>query len=118
MSDKHLAQFGLLADNLPTGYKDAMHVAVVRVVAGTDLYPGQKVDLSGIDRVVPAFKGSTGIGIVDPFLPSKVSNGDAFLLILYPGSTSNLRHVWDHPYFPDTSEIDSDNYDDSCRGCY
>lgn len=116
MADKHLAQLGRIADNIPIGYKDAMHVAVVRVVAGTCLYPGQRTEIRG-DEAFPASRGAYGVGIVDPFLNRRVDQGEAFLLVLDPGTTFNLRHVWDHPDFPDI-EVDADNYDDSCRGCY
>lgn len=76
--------------------RDAVHVAIVPVVASQRLYPGTRVDKHGRH-------GSAGseVGIVDPYLTTPVNPGDQFFIFLYPRSVTGLRHVWTHPDFED-----------------
>lgn len=78
--------------------RDAIHVAVAPVVAGEALDPGAHVVL--IRGLAHNAREGRAIGIVDPFLPLSVMDGESFWLFLYPKSTQNLRHDWDHPAFP------------------
>lgn len=101
------------------GVRDAFHVATVTVVCGDEcLHAGEHVGID-ISRYVVNSEGTSHnfrlIGIVDPFLPAPVKRGQAFLLVLYPGTAKNLKHVWEHPSFP--VETESNNEDDGCRGC-
>ena len=78
--------------------RDAVHIAIVPVVAGADLSPGQIVSPDGYPAGVTRHR----VGIVDPFLTEQVKEGEHFWLLLYPGTITSLRHEWTHPAFPDT----------------
>ena len=81
--------------------RDAVHVAVVSVMATEKLQPGQDIgigELRGRDYV--ASTASKNIGIVDPFLKLCVSPGERCWLYLYPRSITGLNHHWTHPAFP------------------
>lgn len=78
--------------------RDAIHLAVEPVIAGTDLLPGDHIALN-YGRAVRAPLGQ-GLGIVDPFLTQRVNEGDRFWLVVYPRQITSLRHVWEHPAFP------------------
>jgi hypothetical protein len=84
-----------------TGEKrDAIHLAVEPVIAGFPLSPGQHVTVK--DGVATPADPDDGLGIVDPFLASKVEIGQRFWFVMYPRKVHSLRHVWTHPAFPDT----------------
>jgi hypothetical protein len=101
MSDTKL---GVTIGDSSAGTKDAVHVAVVGVVAGFNISPGIRVKLDvhqtyGPYTVKPASEGA--IGVIDPFLKAPVPEGQACFMLLYPGTTSGLRHEWSHPAFPE-----------------
>lgn len=73
--------------------RDAIHVAVLAVMAGTELLPGEGVTQHGL----PGLKGKDAIGIVDPYLDSPIQRGEWFWLFLYPNTVTSLRHHWTHP---------------------
>lgn len=100
-------------------YRDAIHLAVEPVTAGEDLKVGAKIGiLNGV-----AFRTGTKVmidlkeitvpyhGIVDPFLPEKklgdtdftygVLEGERFWFVMAPRQVRSLRHVWEHPDFPE-----------------
>lgn len=86
-------------DSLP---RDAVHIAVMPVEAGKDLYSGQP--LSVIDgKAYPSEDvGLDPIGVADPFLKRKhsyapIETGQKFWLFLNPGSITSLVHHWTHP---------------------
>jgi hypothetical protein len=83
--------------------RDAIHLAVEPAVAGEYLYPGMHVGLRLDGRA--AYKGTKHVGIVDPFLPGHVEEGQRFWLIVYPRQIRSLRHVWEHPDFPPAPEL-------------
>lgn len=85
--------------------RDAIHIAVVPVVADDKLRPGEKVWLeNGKARL-----GSiNSIGVVDPFLLGSVEPGQTFWLFLNPGSITSLRHEWTHPAFAAPAPIPAD----------
>ncbi len=85
--------------------RDAIHLAVEPVVAGTALDPGTRVDLEG-GVALPARNGK-GLGIVDPFLRGPVRKGQRFWLVLHPRMVTSLRHVWSHPAFKDEGPADN-----------
>lgn len=79
--------------------RDATHIAIVPVIAGAKMQPGDHCrvhDKNGV--AVPAIKGlQENIGIVDPFLTEAVDIGERFYLCLYPGTVTGLRHHYAHP---------------------
>lgn len=81
----------------PGEKRDAIHLAVLPVIAGARLYPGQVI--SAKDGV--ASPDPKGVGIVDPFLSSAVQPEEYFWMVLKPRLVTSLRHVWSHPAFPD-----------------
>lgn len=67
--------------------RDAIHLAVEPVTAAQQLYPGQHVGFV-YGGVGPC---DLPIGIVDPFLPGVVHQGQRFWLVVYPRQiTSSL----------------------------
>lgn len=77
------------------GAKDAIHVAIVAVRAGSPIKPGQRCGLNEHREAVPAEKN--GVGVADPFMKSGVASGQAFWLLLDQDSVPNVRHEWEHP---------------------
>ncbi len=98
-------RLGQLCD-APEGRRDAVHVAIVAVVADEFLGPGDRAELvpGTADRVRSGH--ANPVGVVDPFLANPVSKGDRFLLLLFPDTTTGLRHVWSHPAFADRPDAD------------
>ena len=79
--------------------RDAVHIAVVPVVAGYNMRPGQHVGISTDGKT--AVIAGPYVGIVDPFLMDVgVREGQTFWLFLYQGQVTTLRHEWTHPAFP------------------
>lgn len=82
--------------------RDAIHLAVIPVIAAEHLQPGQ--DITHIDGMAYGAhtRGIAPIGIADPFLPktAAIKAGDQFWLVIYPRMITSLRHVWEHPAFP------------------
>jgi hypothetical protein len=100
-----VATMGAVLDD-DVGGRDAVHVAVISVIAGRVLYPGTNVGLlsqheSGEYVVADGFDGMVPIGIVDPFLKAEVRPNERFWLYLYPRTIKSLHHQWTHPAFPD-----------------
>jgi len=95
-----LASLGTIID--ANEKRDAIHLAVEPVIAGENLRPGDHIMLT---EGKAYFDHSTGrqfaLGIVDPFLTVPVAKGERFWLIVYPRQITSLRHVWDHPAFPE-----------------
>lgn len=79
--------------------RDAIHIAVAPVTAAGHLTPGQHVGLIREGNVELVGACERNIGIVDPFLPAPVEEGQRFWLFLYPGTITGLRHIWTHPEF-------------------
>lgn len=89
MSD---VQLGLLAP--VSAARDATHLAVVPVIAATEMEHGTHCEVRSDGT---AGLGDNPIGIVDPFLKDNVKKGERFFLCLYPRTVTGLRHVYDHP---------------------
>lgn len=86
--------------------RDAIHIAVVPVVAGQVLFAGDKVYLDPYGQAKEASGYLDYVGIADPFLDTAcISTGDKFWLYLKPGSITSLKHEWTHPAFPTTSAL-------------
>ncbi len=91
--------------------RDAIHVAVVPLIAGEELRPGDPVRLKPGTTDV-ALRGtyndrnephSPRIGIVDPFIDPLghlwIREGTRFWCLLYPGTVTAICHDWQHPAF-------------------
>jgi len=82
--------------------RDAIHIAVVPMIAGIDLRTGEKVRLQ-YDSTEIALDGEyndDAVGIVDPFLDDYlVRKGQRFWCYLFPGTVTGMRHHWEHPAF-------------------
>lgn len=105
-------------------HRDAVHVAICLVKATCRLMPGEPVSIVTVPvrpelpTVAPG--GNSPVGVVDPFLTTPVEEGEEVYVALYPETTKNLRHHWDHPQIPEIEpepEYDDDEDDDGCRGC-
>jgi len=79
--------------------RDAIHVAVAPVTAGERIYPGQHVGFATEGDCETVSGRAKPIGIIDPYLPGPVQQGEKCWLFLYPGSASVVRHEWTHPAF-------------------
>lgn len=74
--------------------RDAIHVAVIPVVAKMELAPGWWVSKDG-ENILQ----KSAVGIVDPFLTKNVQKGETFWLFLKPNTVTGMRHAWEHPEF-------------------
>jgi len=95
VSTDALETLGTIIDE--TQKRDAIHIAVLPVVAKRKLHAGDDVGIFE-DGAGPSDKP---VGIVDPFLKVPVQKGERFWLLLYPRMVTSLRHVWSHPAFTD-----------------
>lgn len=110
MNDTQLTIGKILTGDVP---RDAIHIAVLPVVAGEDgLRPGDPIVLKqGLsDDVVVRAKDEYGLmtsmGVVDPFLgcadPDErpiwsLKKGQRFWMFMRPNTITGLRHQWQHP---------------------
>lgn len=85
--------------------RDAIHLGVEPVEAGEQLAVGATIGIKdGKAYQSTKRNGIKALGIVDPFLESKVLPGQRFWLVVMPRQITSLRHVWEHPDFPDSHE--------------
>lgn len=77
----------------PAQLRDAIHVAVLPVVASVRVHAAQDVGLR--DGAV-SLEGPH-VGIIDPFLKRPVFPGERCWLFMYPQTITSLRHDWTHP---------------------
>jgi hypothetical protein len=107
--------------------RDAIHVAVVLVVAKEPLKAGQRISISDTsyhsgDYLGSAFSTETSgryHGVVSPFIDpdTTLTKGDVFWMIMKPNTVTDLRHAWSHDVLPEDEDKNSTDYDDECRGC-
>ena len=85
--------------------RDAIHLGVEPVEAGEQLAVGAIIGIKD-GKAYQSTKRNVikALGIVDPFLESKVLPGQRFWLVVMPRQITSLRHVWEHPDFPDSRE--------------
>lgn len=79
--------------------RDAVHIAIIPVIAGEALAAGQHVMV----REGQAYRRvghHAAVGVVDPYLPRELAEGERFWLFMWPQSITSLRHQWGHPAFP------------------
>lgn len=77
-----------------TAQRDAIHIAIMPVIAAENLVPGQRVSILH-DRAYG--NNLHPIGIVDPFLKGNVKRNARFYMFLLPNTITSLRHEWTHP---------------------
>lgn len=78
--------------------RDAIHVAVAPVVAGSPMMPGDHCRMVDWQTAYPCVSGK-GVGVADPYLVGSIDTGDRFWLLLYPNTVTGMRHAWTHPAF-------------------
>lgn len=83
--------------------RDAIHLAVMPVIAGERLNPGERITV--VDGFASSADDSDVLGIVDPFLTKPVRKGQRFWFVMLPRTIKSLRHVWAHPAFPDEPAV-------------
>ena len=83
--------------------RDAIHIAIVPVIAGEDLWPGNPVCLvHGTTDTVKRMEQGEHLGVVDPFLHKAqlpIRKGQRFWMFLNPNTVTGMRHEWTHPAF-------------------
>lgn len=77
--------------------RDAIHVAVVPIIAADFLEPGDHVGRVDGERFGLC---KDSLGVVDPFLRNTIAPGQKCWLFLYPNTVTGMRHHWEHPAFP------------------
>jgi hypothetical protein len=105
MKDATATMGSVLPDEV--GGRDAVHVAVIACIANDaeELLAGQDVGVLPVKSSTGEYIAATAriapslIGIVDPFLKTKVSPRQRFWLFLYPRTITSLKHQWTHPAF-------------------
>jgi hypothetical protein len=106
--------------------RDAIHVAVVQVIAvDPELKPGQRIILCGTTSGCPAafawgpLSEIPSDGVVSPFIymDRQIRKGDRFWMIMNPSSVTDLRHSWSHTAIAEEPLVEANTYDDECRGC-
>lgn len=92
-----------LSKKPPAGAKrDAIHIAIISMVAAERVNPGQEV---GIDKDGEASGvAQPFVGVVNPFLQQSVAPRERFWLLLNPYTITSLRHEWVHPAFDSDQE--------------
>lgn len=98
MKDETLENMGKILEKDMS--RDAVHIAVVPVLANEQMHPGEHIGLlpNGYASTHPSVNK---IGIVDPYLRDMVRQDQRFFMMLYPGSITSLKHQWTHPAFPE-----------------
>jgi hypothetical protein len=107
MKDAVATMGAVLPDD--AGGRDAVHVAVISVIADVTLMPGQHVGLITNDasgEYTAGDEATEKIGIVDPFIKGKVRRRQRFWLYLYPRTITALSHRWSHPAFPEAKSTE------------
>jgi len=88
--------------------RDAIHIAMFPATADEMLWRGDYVALETkkdkVFKVLPT--DSRCIGLVDPFVNSRINPGQKFWVFLLPNTVTSLRHDWTHPAFVTEIRID------------
>jgi len=100
-----LATLGSILSEDEMENRDAVHIAVLPVVANNDLSPGEHVGFTDIDELAVDTSCDKHIGIIDPFLPRVVKAGESCYLFLYPRTITSLAHHWVHPDVPNVEQV-------------
>lgn len=84
--------------------RDAIHLGVEPVEAGEDIRKNSHIGIGSDGKAYVANDAIKALGIVDPFLSRGPKKGESFWLVVYPRQITSLRHVWEHPDFPNSGE--------------
>lgn len=100
MNEDTLKKLGTILDD--TAERDAVHICVVPLIAGEDLWSNTEIGLAYGTKNVALRRekcyGNEPIGFVDPLLRHKeVKKGQKFYGWLYPGAVTGMRHHFHHP---------------------
>ncbi len=92
------------------GVKDAVHVAIVSVIAASAIKGGSRIQLNSDGHAINANEGS-GFGVADPFI-GIVARGEKFWVLVDPDSVAEVSHSWDHVQsFPkDVKPVEKNKY--------
>lgn len=83
-------------------HRDAIHIAVIPLVAGETLLRGTLIRHENGTAIAT---NEDGVGIVDPFLQKPlVERGTRFWCFLLPNTVTGMRHHWAHPKFDELEE--------------
>jgi hypothetical protein len=95
----------LVGRPVPEGVgRDAVHIAMVPVVTAQILSPGEHV--GWVDKhEMTVGRVAQPLGIIDPYLRGSVRPHTRVFLFLYPQTITSLKHVWQHPEFPDEVKV-------------
>lgn len=94
------------------GDKDAVHVAIISVRAGSSIESGEWCKLNEFNEAVPCNRESA-VGVADPWRKGVINTGSLLWLLPNPDSIANVAHTWDHPDFANvepTREIQRNKY--------
>lgn len=86
-------------------YRDAIHLGVEPVEAGEDIRKNSHIGIGPDGKAYAASHDIKPLGIVDPFLTRGPRKGERFWLVVYPRQITSLRHVWEHPDFPKSQDL-------------
>lgn len=101
----------------PDAVRDAIHIAVIPLIAGEDIYEGKvKLQVGSKDVALRVRADEPAIGIVNPWHPAKpgeyysvVRKGERFYCLLNPGSVTGMRHHFKHPIFDEAPPIQDES---------
>lgn len=77
--------------------RDAIHIAIAPVTAAEQLVPGQRIGFVDEGNTQLVGVSLKPLGIVDPYLLESVLPGQRFWMLIFPGTITSLRHIWEHP---------------------
>jgi hypothetical protein len=97
------------------GERDAIHVPIVSVRAGSPLTPGQKCCINEYGEAVKQdlHNRLKTVGIVDPFLKFDVITGENFWLLVDSKAIPSVVHYWEHPdinFSVPTRDVEENKY--------
>jgi hypothetical protein len=95
----------LVGKPVPEGVgRDAVHIAMVPVTTAQILSPGEHVGWVDKDEMTVGRVANT-LGVIDPFIRGPIRPNTRVFLFLYPQTITSLKHVWQHPEFPDEVKV-------------
>lgn len=88
--------------------RDAIHIALLPVIAGEDVSPGQTLRFAygSTSRVLRCEEHYNDVkdivGIADPFIKGwDIPAGTRFWMFMLPNTVTGMRHEWKHPAVDD-----------------